>query len=187
MKPSLGLCFNVVIQLILFVLFLMFFGIPSVEKYLAKGTIVVSSEEETNGIEAPAITIYVLKDTRVANMMNMGWKTSDDTLTSLWSFNLVNHCINIGFMNLETCVSNDTFELADYLKEAYLGLFDHCSKSPFHDTLWIEDMTLTFSGRYYTLKPSQIITRNYSEYFTILCLFLFASRRELFPFEHEPF
>ena len=28
-------------------------------------------------------------------------------------------------MNLETCVSNNTFELSYYLKEAYLSLFDH--------------------------------------------------------------
>ena len=76
---------------------------------------------------------------------------------------MVDHCMKIGFMNLETCVSNDTFELSDYLIEAYLGLFDHCSKSPFKDSMWLEDMTFTFSGRYYTLKPSQIITRNFSD------------------------
>ena len=61
MNPTLGHFSNVAVQLILVVLFLVVFGIPSIQKYLDKGTIVVSSEEETNGIEAPAITVFVLK------------------------------------------------------------------------------------------------------------------------------
>ena len=65
MNPTLGHCMNVVVQFILVALFLMVFGIPSIQKYLDKGTIVVSSEEETDGIEAPAITVFVLKDTGI--------------------------------------------------------------------------------------------------------------------------
>ena len=121
MHPTLGHCFDALVQFILVVLFLMLFGIPSIQKYLDMETIVVHSEEDTNGIEAPAITVFVLKDTGVG-LINLGWKTSDDTVTSLWSFNMVNHCVKIGLTNLATCVSNDTFELSDYLKEAHLGL-----------------------------------------------------------------
>ena len=65
------------LQIALFVIFLIFFGIPSVEKYLAKETIVISSEEKTNGIEAPSITIVTLrKDPGAANM---GWKSGNLT------------------------------------------------------------------------------------------------------------
>ena len=63
MHRILGHCFNALVQLILVVLFLMLFGIPSIQKYLDKETIIVSSEEEINGIEAPAITVFVLKNT----------------------------------------------------------------------------------------------------------------------------
>ena len=38
-----------ILQIILFVLFLIFFGVPSVEKYLEKQTIVISSEEQIFG------------------------------------------------------------------------------------------------------------------------------------------
>ena len=161
MNPTLGHFINVVVQLFLVALFLMVFGIPSIQKYLDKGTIVVSSEEETDGIEAPAITVFALKDTGVGKM-DLGWKTSSDA-TSLWTFNMVDHCTKIGLPNLATCVSNDTFELSDYLKNAHSGLFQPASKSLSHDSLWTEDMTFTFIGRHFTLRLSQIITRNDSD------------------------
>ena len=41
---------------------------------------VVHSEEETNGIEAPAITLFVVKETGVA-MLTLGWKTFDNSVT----------------------------------------------------------------------------------------------------------
>ena len=52
---------HLLLQIVLLALFVKFFGVPSVEKYLAKETIVISSEEQTNGIEAPAITIAALR------------------------------------------------------------------------------------------------------------------------------
>ena len=42
--------FNIVLQLSLAVIFLNFFGIPSIQKYLQKETIIVFSEEQTDGI-----------------------------------------------------------------------------------------------------------------------------------------
>ena len=50
---------KIVIQLILFVAFLIHFGIPSLEIYGKEETISVTSEAETNGIDAPAVTISV--------------------------------------------------------------------------------------------------------------------------------
>ena len=63
LNPTLLFCLNILLELTLFGLFLIYFGIPSISKYLAKETIVISSVEETNGIEAPAITVFVLKNT----------------------------------------------------------------------------------------------------------------------------
>ena len=47
---------KVILQLGLFLVFLVYFGIPAVQKYVKKDTIIVTSEEDTNGIEAPAVT-----------------------------------------------------------------------------------------------------------------------------------
>ena len=161
--------FNILLQLGLFVIFLIFFGIPSVTKYLDKETMVVHSEEETNGIEAPAITMFAVKKTGIAmSMMTLGWKTIDNSLTSLDSFKMIDHCMKTGWIDIKACISYDTFELSEFLKEAKLGLFDEKNttslfRDPSTSPLWTEDMTVTFSGRYFTLKLSKIINRRDSD------------------------
>ena len=63
--------FHLILHIVLFVLFWRFFGDPSVEKYLAEETIVISSHEKTNGIQAPAITIVPFQKKNA----NIGWKS----------------------------------------------------------------------------------------------------------------
>ena len=163
--PILSFQFNILLQLALFVIFLSYFGIPSVTKYLKKETMVVHSEEETNGIEAPAITLFAMKDTGIP-MMTLGWKTIDNSMNS---FNMFDHCRKKGFTdNVEACVSNDTFELSEFLQEAQLNLFDgkdttSLFRDPSTSPLWTEDMTVTFSGRYFTLKLPKMFTRRDSD------------------------
>ena len=145
--------FSIVLQLVLFVIFLNFFGIPAVTKYLNKETMVVYSEEETNGIEAPAITVFAATETGVA-MMSLGWKSIDNSLSSLNSFNMFDLCMKGGFTDVVSCVLDDTFELSEILKEAQLGIFDGKNttsllRDPSTSLLWTEDMTVTFSGRYF--------------------------------------
>ena len=119
---ALNFYFNIFFHLSLFLLFLVFFGIPSIEKYLAKETIVTYSEEDSSGIEAPAVTFVAVK----ANGTNavVGWKTSDE-IKDYQKFSMVNHCKKVGLTNLEACVSNDTFGLGDFLNGAYLGCHQH--------------------------------------------------------------
>ena len=44
-------------QLMLFLAFLYFFGLPAIERYQDKKVMVVTSKRNTEGIEAPVITI----------------------------------------------------------------------------------------------------------------------------------
>ena len=46
---------KIVIQLTLFVVFFVHFGIPSLEKYRREETIIVHSEEVRQGLEAPMV------------------------------------------------------------------------------------------------------------------------------------
>ena len=123
LSPALVFYFNIFLQLTLFVIFLAFFGIPSVVKYLDQETIIISSEEETNGIEAPAITFLALKN-------HMGWKSAVPNMTYK-RFNIVDHCEKIGLPDIEACVSNDTYEFDDFIKGARVGPFYR--KSPLSD------------------------------------------------------
>ena len=52
MKLSLVLVSKTILQLVLFFLFLAFFGLPSFSQYQKKETIIVKSELDTQGIEA---------------------------------------------------------------------------------------------------------------------------------------
>ena len=155
LHPTLVFYFNIILQLVLFVIFLIFFGIPSVSKYLDQETIVISSEEKTNGIEAPAITFSALKN-------NVGWKSVGNI--PYLTFNMVDHCEKIGLPDIGACVSNDTFEFADFIKEASVGPINQTS--PLSDlsksSLQKEDLTITLYGRHFTLKLPTTITRKES-------------------------
>ena len=63
---------------LLLALFMVFFGIPSVQKYQNKETIFLSSQKLTNGIEAPAVTIIALN-----NNNGYGWKTESNQTSSI--------------------------------------------------------------------------------------------------------
>ena len=101
LSPTLVNYFEIILQIILFVIFLVFFGIPSVCKYLDKETMTIFTEEETNGIEAPAITLLGMENW-------MGWKYVNNITTSSL-FDIVDHCKEIGLIDLEACTLNDTY------------------------------------------------------------------------------
>ena len=48
------------VQILLFFLFLAFFGLPSYDQYQKEETLVIKTELETEGIEVPAVTIQVI-------------------------------------------------------------------------------------------------------------------------------
>ena len=150
--PSLMCYFDIFFQILLFVVFLIFFGFPSVKKYLDQETIIIKSEEETNGIEAPVITILAMKNF-------FGWKSKQNvTDTRMELFEMVDHCKEVGIADIKSCISQDTYELDDFIAMASIGAMD---QRKFVDkSMWIEDMTSTKFGRQFTLKLSRKLTRN---------------------------
>ena len=151
---------NLLLHLLLFLLFLIFFGVPSIEKYLERKTIVITSEEQTNGIEAPAITFVP------SNYSIYGWKTVEENLEDPTPyFDMVDHCQKLNTTDMESCISRDTFQLADFLRAARLGFYSE-KRSFLNETSfssWTMDITVPYMGRHFTLKPSQKITRNSSD------------------------
>ena len=144
---------HLALQFVLFVLFLKFFGIPSIEKYLDQKTIVIYSEELTEGIEAPAITIIALRKIRDP----MGWKSVPENIT-YDTFAMFNHCQS--FTNINNCVTNYTIEKGEFLKSAKLGHPKGNSTSLLDESLssmWWEDMSATFLGRHFTLRRTMTL------------------------------
>ena len=73
------------IQLLLFGLFLAFFGIPSFTKYNREETMIVKSELDTKGMETPAVTIQATKNA-------FGWKSTPEGFSIWGDFELFEHC-----------------------------------------------------------------------------------------------
>ena len=140
MRQTFVLGTNFLLHLISFVLFLAYFGVPSIEKYLEKQTIIVTSEEHTKGIMAPAVTVSAARNSI------LGWKTLNESIIEDFkSFDLFDHCNSLNITDIETCVSNDTFQLSDFVKTARLGFTEQTTTKDFLDksssSYWTEDFT----------------------------------------------
>ena len=103
---------KVFLQIALFSVLLIFFGFPAVEKYHKKETITVSSEELTNRIESPALTIMGI------SIKGLGWKNPQDGLGTWNSFKFDEHFAKLKTTTIEKCVENDTFHSTDVVKSA---------------------------------------------------------------------
>ena len=126
---------NSILQVVLLVLFMTFFGVPSIEKYLDKQTIAISSKEPTNGIEAPAITFVAIK--------KHGWKSVDKDL-DYTSFDMVHQCKKMNFTDIHSCQKNDTFGREDFLMSARLGFYKENSRPLFNDSSALADFPAVF-------------------------------------------
>ena len=93
----------------------------------------------------------------------MGWKSNVGSIT-LRMFNLVDHCEKIGMPDIEACVSNDTYEFDDFIKEASVGPFHRKLSDLSKSSLRKEVLTNTPYGKHFTLKPRRTITRNESSF-----------------------
>ena len=148
---------HLILHVFLFILFLIFFGVPSVKKYLDKETIVIYSEEQTNGIEAPAITFAAMTKTP---SVAKGWKSGHRNLT-FETFAMFDYCQGLNFTKMDVCLENDTIARDGFLKSARIGNFERNTSSIAYESLsslWSEDASLTSMGRHFTFKPSATLT-----------------------------
>ena len=147
---------------LLFVLFMVFFGIPSIEQYRKKETIFITSEKMTNGIDAPAISLIA-----VDNNIGYGFRTetnqTNSTTAKITGNFLWDHCQEINQIDLEDCISSDSYELTDFVKTAMIDFPIRKNFGKLNKSLWHEDIGPASQGRVYTWNPQRIITRNWTE------------------------
>ena len=149
MKVKIVVAIKTIVQFVLFVTFMILFGIPSLNKYQRKETILVESEMETGGIEDPAVTIQATNST-------LGWKSLQSGFDDFDSFELFEHCKRIK-LTVEECIKSDSIKLTDFLVKTQLLnvrnssasiLLDSSTSSP----VWKEDMTMPAMGKHFTFK-----------------------------------
>ena len=165
---------------LLFVLFMAFFGIPSIEQYRKKETIFITSEKMTNGIDAPAISLFA-----VDNNIGYGFKTETNQTNSLMARSTGNflwyHCQEIKQNDLNDCISSDSYELTDFLITAIIDIPIKANFGKVNKTLWHEDIGLASNGKVFTWNPQRTITRDWNE-----LIFLSLKRNfKFFIFVHD--
>ena len=141
---------------LLFFLFMVFFGVPSIQKYQKQETIFVSSRELTNGIEAPAVTILALD-----NRTGYGWKSKTNLTSSevgrYSSSFLIDHCKEINRTDLNSCIFEDTFRLTDIFISAKFG---NSQTKILNSSSWTSNIDGSAYGRFFTWNPQRRISPN---------------------------
>ena len=147
----LGLIFlaKFICQIGLFVFFLCFFGIPCIKRYQQEEVIVVSATRHSGGILAPTISVVARN-----SYPRKGWKS--DNITSSVEV-IKDQCGDAG--DIKKCIIEGTYSLSDMIKHAHIGY--ETNESLMNESLWQEDFTNTFYGRYYTLNLDRRVTPNY--------------------------
>ena len=102
------------LQLLLFALFLGFFGLPSIQRYQMTKVMVVSSSHDTGGIAAPDITIVALNPGTMS-----GWKGDGE---SGHIDMLEKRCKDDNIVN---CIKSETFNSSDFFKDIIVGWVPH--------------------------------------------------------------
>ena len=141
---------KLILQVLLFALFLRIFGLPAVERYLDKKVIVVTSVEKAESIPIPAITIAV-KSAANGN----GWRKHGGVQKVVRKFCKKAKTID----TLVACIERNTYNLSEISSGMKMGVGAitgkiFANKSEVKDQNWIEDYTHTYFGRIYTLDHS---------------------------------
>jgi hypothetical protein len=134
------------IQLVLLMIFFLYFGLPSVQRFQAREVMVVTSKRATGGIPAPAITVMPRNP-----QTNLGWKSS--SLNFTYPNLLQAFCGDTTSWNtgIDDCIKENTYNRTDAFKDVLLGLATRKSLLK-DDDLWTEDVTSTWYGKTYTLN-----------------------------------
>ena len=103
---------KMILQMILFGIFLYVYGLSALEKLNEQNTIVVKTTKNTKGIQVPSITIAA------RNLDNgLGWKKRADYLKP--DDMLAHQCKN--FSSVEDCLDSETFPSHSFIKDTLLS------------------------------------------------------------------
>ena len=152
---------KILVQLGLFLVFLVDYGLPSIHKYLEGKTIRIKTRKETGGIEAPSITIAAsTPDTA------FGWLNKSKDIVN--RNDILRHQCK-GFNDIVKCIRNQTYEQSDFIKDIVIGTETNVSLLTSATSL-VEDFTNVRFGRTYTFHPDRRIGPDYNKDEIILIL-----------------
>ena len=148
--------FKLLLQLLLIALFFIYFGLPAINRYHEKQTMIVKSQKASEGIEGPTVTILARN-----NNTKWGWKQKPVEANED-SEALQVQCKDLNQSEtVHSCIENETFQWGTVIKDFYVGGLKEFKQSKMNNTLWIEDFTVGYDGRYYSLTIPRKIGTNW--------------------------
>ena len=136
---------KVTLQIVLFVAFFNFYGLPAFDRLNKKSTIVIKEKQHnTEGIQTPSITISAR-----SLKTGMGWR--EKHITNAHSNDtIVYQCKD--FSTVEECLDSQTYNWTDFIKGTLLGYEKRINLTDDRD-IWKTDFTYVRYGRSYTFDP----------------------------------
>ena len=135
---------KIITQFLLLWLFLYFFGVPAVQKFLDKKVLVVKSRRDTKGTPAPAVTIVMRNDETQS-----GWKEKGQLGSAGFVQPLCSDANTT--KSFASCIQKNTYNKSELIKSVMIGSAENNGSSKVGDHNWKEDFTHIYAGRIYTL------------------------------------
>ena len=158
---------KVMIQLMLFSLFLYMYGLPALVRMNQRATIVIKSKVDTDGILAPSFTIAA-RDQTTGLSWKMEKRISNNSSTDFRDSDiLAEQCKD--FPTVEQCLDSLTFDWTDFIKGTLLGYREKTSLKG-KGKIWQPDLTIARFGRTYTFHPEMMIGPDADEQQLIILL-----------------
>ena len=132
------------LQLSLLIIYLVYFGVPAIQRFGEEKVMVINSRKKTGGIEAPAISITVRNPET-----GFGWRNG----TSTDFYNIDNICNFSKSQDMEHCIVQITYDQHEFINDVILGFTTKQSLMNFSaPSIWTKDMPATWSGPTYTMS-----------------------------------
>ena len=130
--------------MLLFCLFFYMYGLPAWKKLKQQSTIVIKTRENTNGIQAPSITIASINKATGFGWENITQQTKHENT-------LVHQCQN--YSSVEACLASETYQWHQFINDTLLGFKNKLSLLNNKD-VWVPDFTYASYGRLFTFHPN---------------------------------
>jgi hypothetical protein len=140
------------------VIFFLYFGLPSIQRFQAREVMVMTSKIATGGSPAPAITFMPRN-----RQTTFGWKSAYENATFPHYIQPICGNRKSGRTSIEGCINKNTYNQTEVFKDVLLGYTTRTSLLKRKD-IWTHDFTVSYYGRAYTLNIEQNIGPDDSKY-----------------------
>ena len=156
------------VHLVLLVVALNYFGLPSLRRYLDKKVVVTSSEEDKDDRVAPAVTVCAQNPQTGHGFPKAEKKYADSESDSDSDYS--------GYVK-DVCGGNEKEDIAKCIEKNTFSLESTIEAAEVYDKLWVPDFTSPQIGMCHTLKGLDIFEKPFIS---------FAENNTYVVFLHDP-